>query len=153
MPFLCEYVLQAGLKARSLCPRILSLAFLFRRCQLLRSLAVVLLKSASEHWKLNLAFQSKSLQAVQTRSRAPGLLPHPTLLLVLVLWVKAVLRPSLLLSWQFCLISWCCQAASEYSVLQDMEWIWASYVTRALPWLPTACSAPHPHSVGAGSLQ
>lgn len=60
---LCKSVLQAEPKARSLCPRTLSLAFLFRRCQLLRGLAVVLLRIASLHWQLNLALQSKSTQA------------------------------------------------------------------------------------------
>lgn len=58
---LCKFVLQAQPKARSLCPR--TLAFLFRRCQLLRSLAVTLLRIASMHWQLNLALQSKSTQA------------------------------------------------------------------------------------------
>lgn len=69
---LCKSVLQAEPKAQSLCPRILPLAFLFRRCQLLRSLAVVLLRIASMHWQLNLALQSKSTQSAWAWARSQG---------------------------------------------------------------------------------
>lgn len=70
--FLCKSALQAEPKARSLCPRTLSLAFLFTACQLLRSLAVVLLRIASMHWQLNLALQSKSTQAAWALAWSQG---------------------------------------------------------------------------------
>lgn len=69
---LCNSALQAEPKAWSLCPRILSVAFLFTRCQLLRSLAVVLLRIASMHWQLNLAHQSKSTEAAWARVWSQG---------------------------------------------------------------------------------
>lgn len=69
---LCKSVLQAEPKAQSLCPCILSLAFLFGRCQLLRSLAVVLLRIASMHWQVNLAVQSKFPQAAWAGAWSQG---------------------------------------------------------------------------------
>lgn len=85
---LCKSTLQAEPKARSLCPRILSLAFLFRRCQLLRSLAVVLLRIASMHWQLNLALQSKSTQAAWAWAQSQGYPASHTLPLLYSLWPR-----------------------------------------------------------------
>lgn len=85
---LCKFMLQTEPKAWFLCPRILSLAFLFRRCQLLRSLAVVLLRIASMHWQLNLALQSKSTQAVWAWARSQGYSASHTLPLLCSLWPR-----------------------------------------------------------------
>lgn len=142
--FLCKSALQAEPKARSLCPRTLSLAFLFTRCQLLRSLAVVLLRIASMHWQLNLALQSKSTQAAWALAWSQGYpASHGLPLLCRAAAACNHTWTQLLLSWQFRLVSQCCQAARQcvagHRINPELL-----FPPGTLPQAPTACSALHP---------
>lgn len=151
---LCKYALQGKLKAWFLCPHILSLAFLFRRCQLLRSLAMVLLRSAFMHWQLNLALQSISMQAVQTQAGRQGSLARCTPRLMLCTaatgqghaWAEypADSSASFQDTVRLQLNIVCCRVQNKCG---------APLPPGALPQALPSCSALHPLSTGACSLK